>query len=445
MTANNRFSRRTFLRHSATFAGVATVGALFAGCAAPAPGGQAAGGSQAAPATEGVTLTMWKGPHKAAGDETKLCAGPALELFETANPDIKVDFSEVPWDQYNEKFTAAFAADSGPDVSYQTESFPRFVDADQIMQLDDMISAHSFDKEFFYPRMWETCTYSGKTFAVPWITGGSNLFWNKDLFEKAGLDPEKAPDTTEEFLAAAQKITALGDDTYGFASDPNDRHENSQWPRRFGGEWFNEDLTKCTIDSPEALAGWKFLDDLYHTHKVAMPAEITSQEPGSYGYFRDGKVGMITAQNVTANSIRKEKPDFKLGAARMAKGPAAEPQGRACYGGVGMLAIAKKTAHPDESWQLVSSLVSPDLLKAWIGCLGFMSVSPKVNYYEDDPVLSIAQTTLEYTFFWPYRGWVFKFWDIAGTAIESFLLGQNTVDAAVADMVVQIDDMLKEG
>jgi multiple sugar transport system substrate-binding protein len=446
MIDSNRFSRRKFLLHSAALVSVATVGPVLAGCAAPAPAGtQSAGDGQAAPAADVVTLTMWKGPHKAAGDETKLCAQPTLNIFQEANPEIKVDFSEIPWDQYNEKFTAAFAAEAGPDVSYQTESFPRFVDADQVMQLDDMISASSFDREFFYPRMWETCTYSGKTFAMPWITGGSNLFWNKDLFEKAGLDPEKAPDTTEEFLAAAQKITALGDDTYGFATDPGERHENGQWPRRFGGEWFNEDLTQCTVDSPEAMAGWQFLDDLFHKDKVAMPGEITSQEPGSYGYFRDGKVGMITAQNVTANSLRKEKPDFKLGAARMAKGPAGEPAGRACYGGVGMLAIAKKTAHPDESWKLVTSLVSPELLKAWIGCLGFMSVSPKVNYYEEDPVLSIAQTTLEYTYFWPYRGWVFKFWDIEGAAIESFLLGQSTVADAVAGMVVQVNDMLKEG
>ena len=110
-----------------------------------------------------------------------------------------------------------------------------------------------------------------------------------------------------------------------------------------------------------------------------------------------------------------------------------------------MLAIAQKTAHPTEAWKLASSLVTPELLKSWIGCLGFMSVSPKVNYYADDPALTIAQATLEYTFFWPYRAWIFKFWDIESAAISSFLLGQRSVEEAVAEMVVQVDDMLKEG
>ena len=73
-----------------------------------------------------------------------------------------------------------------------------------------------------------------------------------------------------------------------------------------------------------------------------------------------------------------------------------------------------------------------------------MSVSPHVNFYPDDEVLTTAQGTLEYTFFWPYRGWIFKFWDIESTSIESFILGQRTVEEAVEDMVVQVNDMLRE-
>ncbi|MBV7328153.1 sugar ABC transporter substrate-binding protein [Chloroflexi bacterium TSY] len=407
-----------------------------------APASTDAGAS--APAGEVVTLTMWKGPHKAAGDETKLCAQPTLDVLQEMYPEVIVDFSEIPWGQYNEKFTAAFAADTGPDVSYQTESFPRFVNAGHIMALDDMIESSGFDRAFFYERAWEPGTYDGTTYSLPWIIGGSNLFWNKDLFEQAGLDPDTPPDTVEEFLSHAQAITELDENVYGFASTPKDWHENSQWPRRFGGRWFNDDLTECIINSPEAMEGWNFLDALYHEYEVAMPGAISGQEPGVGGYFRDGQVGMITAQNVFANSVRSEKPDFNLGAARMATGPAEGARGRACYGGVGMLAIANKTAHPQEAWTVVETLVTPELLTSWIGCLGFMSVAPSVNFYPDDEVLTTAQDTLQYTFFWPYRGWIFKFWDIESTSIESFILGQRSVEEAVEDLVVQLNDLLQE-
>lgn len=441
-------TRRQFIRVS--LGAVGTVG--LAACAPQPPAAEPTEAPAAeeptepaeVPAPEVVNLIMWKGPHKAAGDETKLCAQPTLDIFQGEYPDITVEFIEQPWGQYNEKFTAAFAAGTGPDVSYQTESFPRFVDADHILQLDDIMAGTGFDKDFFYPRMWETCTYDGKIFALPWITGGSNLFWNKDLFEQAGLDPDTPPDTTEQFLDFAQKITALGDDIYGFAASPGSWHENGQWPRRFGGRWFSEDRTECIVNSPEAMDGWHFLDDLLKVHEVAMPGAIAAEEPGVGGYFRDGFVGMITAQNVFANSVRSEVPDFNLGASRMSKGPADEPRGRACYGGVGMLAIARETDYPDQSWALAEWLVTGDALKSWIGCLGFMSVSPEVNFYEDDPVLSVAQTTLEYTYFWPYVGWVFKFWDIASSETESFMLGLKPVDEAVNDIVTQVNEIIKE-
>jgi len=426
--------------------GLLTVGSALAACApaaAPSSGAASSAGSSSAPAAEGVVLTMWKGPHKPAGDETKLYARPTLDIFEKDHPGIKVEFTEVPWGQYNEKFTAAFASNTGPDVSYQTESFPRFVSAEQILPLTDMMESDPFDLKFFYERALGPGTYSGVMYSLPWIIGGSNLFWNKDLFEQAGLDPDTPPDTTEEFLSFAKKITDMGNgEIYGFASTPKDAHENSQWPRRFGGDWFNEEVTECIVNSPEAMEGWNYLASLY-TGKIAMPGEISGQEPGLIGYFRDGKVGMITAQNVTANTVRTEKPDFHIGAARMAKGPADEPLGRACYGGVGMLAIAKATKYPKESWTLIKGLLTPELLKSWIGGLGFMSISPEVNFYPDDPVLATAQDTLQYTFFWPYRSWIFKFWDIESAAIESMVLGLTPVQEAVDTMVTQINDMLK--
>ncbi|HEX5414745.1 MAG TPA: sugar ABC transporter substrate-binding protein, partial [Chloroflexota bacterium] len=272
--------------------------------AALTSGTQASAATPAAqPAASGaaVTLTMWKGPHKPAGDESKQIANPTLAKFTEANPTIKVDFSEVPWAEYQQKFTTAFAAGRGPDVSYQTESFPTFVNAGNILQLDDLMKTTNFDKDFFYPQSWTTATYSGKLFAVPWILGGSNLFWNKDLFEKAGLDPDKPPDTMDDFVNYAKKLT--NGDVYGFATPSKDTHENGQWPRRFGGDWFSKDLSKCVADSKEALAGFQFLDDLFHKQKVAMPAAIVDQQPGLLGYFEAGKIGMITAQNTSANTI----------------------------------------------------------------------------------------------------------------------------------------------
>src|SRR5262249_22531264 len=186
-----------------------------------------------------------------------------------------------------------------------------------------------------------------------------------------------------------------------------------------------------------------FLADLFLKSKVAMPGAVAGQEPGPQGYFRDGKVAMVTAQTTLANTVRKAKPDFKLGAGLIPKGSAPEPLGRSTYGGFGYAAMAKVTKYPDQSWALLNYLITPDPLKMWIGGLGFMSISPKVDFYPEDPVLSTAQKNLQFGVPWPYTGWVFKFWDIESSGIESFILGQRSVEDATKDMAVKNNQPLK--
>jgi ABC-type glycerol-3-phosphate transport system substrate-binding protein len=405
---------------------------------------EAPAATAAPPSGEVVTLTFWKGPHKAAGDETKLCAGPTLEKFMAQYPSIKVEFQEVPWSGYNEKFSAAFAAGQPPDVSYQTESFPTFVKAGNILPLDELIAESGFDLKVMLERAIEIVTYDGKIYAMPWIEGGSILMWNKELFEKAGLDPETPPDTMEQFVDYALKIRALGDDIYGYAVGPRDWHENGYWGIRWGGQWFNKDYTQCLADSKEFIEGYQFMADLFFKHQVAMPAAITGQEPGAYGYFRDGKVGMTTYQSIVANSLRRDNPNLKLGGAFVPKGPADEPAGRAAYGGVGALAIAKASKHVKEAWTLVQWLVTPDALKSWLGCLGFATARSDVFLFQDDPVLSVGETGRKFHFFWPYTEWVFKFWDIEATYIEAIQLGQMKVDEALKELTAKVNDILKE-
>jgi len=445
---NRHVTRRGFLRLAGTMASLgalaACAGAPTAAPAATEPPKAEEVATQPPAVEEVVTLTMWKGPHKPAGDETKLCAGPTLEQFTASHPSIKVDFQEVPWAGYNEKFTSAFAAGQPPDVSYQTESFPTFVKAGNILPLDDLMQQSGFDKGYMLDLAWTCAEYEGKTYAMPWIEGGSNMFYNRDLFEQAGLDPDTPPDTMADFLEYAKKITDLGEDIYGYSVHPRGWHENGYWNVRWGGAWFNEDFTECVADSEESMAGWQFMADLFHVHEVAQPAAIAGQEPGTYGYFRDGRVGMITAQSPTANSLRKEKPDFPLGACYVPKGAAPEPNGRAAYGGVGMLAIAKDSKHIDESWTLIDWLVTPDALKSWIGCLGFSVAAKEVFIFEDDPILTVSEQGRQFHFFWPYREWIFKFWDLEATYIEAIQLGQMSVEEGIKELTAKINDILKE-
>lgn len=421
---------------SSTLAATTATAATSAAIASTTVPAAAAGGTKAA-----VTLSFWKGPHRA--DEATAVAGPTFAKFTDAYPNIHVDFLAVAWGDYTTKFGAAFAGGTPPDLSYQTESFPTYVNGNDILALDALMQTSKFDRNFFYPQLWDVCTYSGKTYAVPWVNGGSCLFWNKTLFEQVGLDPKTPPNTMDEFVTSAQKLTRAGaNPTYGFSTGATDTHENGQWPRRWGGHWFDAQRTKCIVDSSEATAGFQFLYDLFYKSQVAMPFALQGKAGNS---FQDGNVGMITGQTALVSTIRKKNPNLQFGLARVPKGPAPEPMGRAAYGGAGLLAIAKDSKYTPEAWTLAQWMVTPAALDMYVGKgLGFMSVAPKVNFYADDPILTAGQSTLQYTVFWPYKEWIFKFWDIESKGIGAFLTQKTSVDDGVKAMTALVNGMLQQ-
>ena len=105
--------------------------------------------------------------------------------FNKEYPNISVEFLNVAWDSVVEKETAEFAAGSGPDISFQTEQFPLYAKNGYLTALDDYVSD---DKRAGYPESaLEYCSYDGQLMGVPFVALDSVMFYNKDLFEEAGI------------------------------------------------------------------------------------------------------------------------------------------------------------------------------------------------------------------------------------------------------------------
>ena len=129
-----------------------------------------------------------------------------------------VEFLNVAWDSVVEKETAAFAAGSGPDVSFQTEQFPLYAKNGYLTALDDYVSD---DKRAGYPESaLEYCSYDGQLMGVPFVALDSVMFYNKDLFEEAGIT--EVPTTWDELVDVAKKLTL----------DKDGDGETDQWGMR---------------------------------------------------------------------------------------------------------------------------------------------------------------------------------------------------------------------
>ena len=173
-----KVSRRSLLKQSGAAAAVAGTAAI---TTAPKS-------ARKVRAQDTVKLQVWKAPHTT--DDQKFFDG-VLATFASQNPGVEVEYRVTPWATWQETYTAAFAGDSPPDVSYVVDSFfPKYSDAGALVDLSKLEGADLAKWEALYdPSIWARGTRNGAVYGLPYMTGGSSFVWNKKLFREAGLDP----------------------------------------------------------------------------------------------------------------------------------------------------------------------------------------------------------------------------------------------------------------
>lgn len=130
--------------------------------------------------------------------------------FEAAHPDIKIEFSGYPYGELKKQVLIMANAGQSPDIIQCARSwYPSFVSGDYAAELDSILGADYLAD--IYPEILNDMKVDGKTYGIPWKASPFVLFYNKDLFKAAGLDPEKAPSTYEEAMEYAEKLSALKD------------------------------------------------------------------------------------------------------------------------------------------------------------------------------------------------------------------------------------------
>jgi multiple sugar transport system substrate-binding protein len=157
-------------------------------------------------AQEPVTLDIWIFE----GEESLL---PALEeAFEAENPNVNVEITLIPEDQYVVKIDTGLAAGSPPDIGYLYDL--RWVKAGRILPLDETIAAHEIDLADLNQGIIGNCTIDGQVYCLGSYTGAVPLLYNKAMFDAAGLDYPSAtePMTIDEYAALAAQLTVPSDD-----------------------------------------------------------------------------------------------------------------------------------------------------------------------------------------------------------------------------------------
>ena len=169
------------------------------------------------------------------------------------------------YDELNAKLKTAFVANEEPDVCVMVINGTRaFADGGMIQPIDDLVAQEDLDD--FWPGLMENCyDAEGTLFGVPYLRSTPVLYYNKTLFEKAGLDASTAPATWDDVVAASDALKEIGTGGYGFYS--------YIWVLTAlaycnGGTLFGDDLaaTQCTFNEGPAVEMVKWLRDGVNDH-----------------------------------------------------------------------------------------------------------------------------------------------------------------------------------
>lgn len=316
-----------------------------------------------------------------------------------------------------------------------------------LLQLDSLVNTWGQKKDYF-PELFQTLTADtkGKLFAFPTSWGADALAYNKDLFDKAGLQYPNESWTWDDFLKAAQKLTIQQNGRtiqFGAASMSDGTVLNS-----YGVKFFSEDMKKCTINDPDIKNGLQFLVDLGSKYKVVPNvASMTRSEQfqNAMDMFISGRAAMYILSSFQFEALSKAKNLHW----DMAPIPRHNNVKRKMAPGINTLVIYKDTDHPKEAWEFIKFFCGPEGQRL-LGknCIpAHKEVAYKYFLVPPPEHVKVLIDQYEGVTFnpWSYTAWGNEYLQkVYLPELDKILLGLTTVDKAVEVMQKEGEKYLKK-
>jgi ABC-type glycerol-3-phosphate transport system substrate-binding protein len=309
-----------------------------AGCS----GGDDGSGS---PDSADLTWQFWVG-----GSEDKASWNQVAERVTEEHPGIKVKLQGVSWDSYWSKIGTQLASGDAPCiVGMQSLRVSKFGNA--LAPLDDLMEKYGVQAGDFDDAILDGLKSDGKQVALPYDTGPTIIFYNRDAFADAGV-PEPEPGwSVADFEAAAAKLSTDG--KHGVAIEPNEG--SLPWVRTFNGAQPVEDGA-LDLTAPKFVQGYQDVIDMVQEDKVA-PEPAGDPYAFKQNQFMSGKAAMMADGPWAVITVR-EQVKFKLGVAPMPAGP----DGSQTFTAGSGFGISQSCENKDAAFQAIASMTGQESL-----------------------------------------------------------------------------------
>lgn len=272
-----------------------------------------------------LKVTTWAG-----ADELK----EFEDLVNKLNADsdeYSIEVQSIPSDYY-QKLQTMIAGNQAPDFMWLSQEYvPQYESMGVLASLDEPLAKTDFNQDDYFPGALDVGKYDNQLVALPWISQPYVLYYNQDMFDKAGVNAPDGTWTWDDFIEAGKKLTTDGQ--WG-ALINNMPLPMFLWS--YGGDVFDKD-GNITLDSPESMKGLEMYQKIAQSGVV--PARSQADSMGGADMFKTGKVAMFIGG---AGDDFEKTANFKVGMSL-------PPQGseEVTFSWIGVTAMSKKTKNPE--------------------------------------------------------------------------------------------------
>ena len=423
---------------------------VLSACAGIAPQAAApeAGGEQAA-AGEPVTITwaFWGSPEEAASHKI------VADAFMAAHPEIQIEIWNQPWDDYFTKIQALWASGDTkviPDVAFLWPT-PRYAAEGVLENLDPFIAAADYDLNDYWPGLLESAKYEGSVYGFPRDIEVNVIYYNKDMFDAAGVAYPSDEWTWDDFLAAAAALTqkdANGMTTvYALGAEGG---KWAKWVNQNGGAILDDYVnpSKCMLTDPASVAGIQFFADLMEQGYAMRPADL-NQAGGDAAVFMSGQAAMILQNTSRVSAFNGAGMNYDVA-------PAPIPASGKRHNGAGGAAwvMSSGSDNKDAAWTFIEWLQSDagshtiytergeifPALQSVANSPSFMTEQPPAN---KQAIITEASAS-DVGGFGYFPEWGELDGSIIGPGLEKIWAGEVDVESGLADICAQVDQFLAD-
>lgn len=371
-----------------------------------------------------------------------------VDAFEAAHPDINVEIELTPYSDIFTKYQVQLAGGTPPDViSMNFEQLRSFASRGALAPLTDHVAQDELDLGIYYDNTVDMHTVDGVLYGLPATFSDNVLFYNKAMFDAAGLEYPTADWDWDTLLEVGRQFVTdeNGDgitDTYGYGP--------AWWPMYlflYGTNILTPDNSACALNSPEGLQAMQAYVNLFADDGISANAAAQATQ-GDYDRFISGNLAMYVAGPWAVKPFNDNITDFEWD---IAIHPAGTTEGTFLYSN--SYAISAGSAAQDAAWEFIKFATGPE--GAQIRQEGQFEITALREIAETTFVESMAgqspahpEIFMDATQFGqrlPDHARFQEILDAIQPELDLALIGQASVEDAMNNACTSIDAILQEG